>query len=138
MTRLPILGLAALLFGGCVGTLTPLDNSGGGGGGPDGGTTQSAARSMFEADVSPMLTANCAGCHEGTATTPPPFLGSAGAPGYYTAITTNTVVIGNFDPANAQLLLHGAHDNGAAPAWTTTQASTITSWLNAEAQERGL
>jgi hypothetical protein len=95
---------------------------------------------MFESQVSPILTANCAGCHEGTATTPPPFLGSSGAAGYYGAITSATyaIVVGNYNPANAQLLLHGSHDNGAAPALTTDQATTITSWLNAEATERGL
>lgn len=138
MTRFPVLGLAALLFGGCVGTLEPLDN-GGGGGGPDaGGVSQSAARQQFESNVSPMLSSTCAGCHMGTTTTGPNFLGSTGAPGYYTAITNNTIVIGNYDPTVAALLTHGSHDGGAAPAWTTTQAQTITLWLQAEAAERGL
>jgi hypothetical protein len=146
MTRTPFLRAAALALGlvaaGCVGTLEPVDNGGGGGGGggPDGGGGGGGvARQMFDSTVSPMLGSACAGCHTGTAGTAPlKFLGNTGTAGYYTAITQQLGVVGNYVPANAQLLNQGVHDNGLGPAWTTAQKDTITSWLLAEADERGL
>ena len=47
-------------------------------------------------------------------------------------------VVGGFDPGLANLVNKGAHDNGNAPAWTTDEASVMTSWLIAEADERGI
>jgi hypothetical protein len=121
----------------CVGTLEPVDN--GGGGGPDGGGGGGVARQMFDSSVSPMLGPACAGCHAGTANvSAPKFLGTTGTAGYYPTIVGQTAIIGNWNPANARLLLKGAHDNNLAPAWTQAQKDTITTWLLAEADERGL
>jgi hypothetical protein len=127
--------LGVILATGCVGTLEPLDPGGDDGvGGPDAGPA-SLARQMFDSEVSPMLGATCASCHTGpVGSTPLKFLGTGAATGYYTAITTQTAVIGNFVPTSATLLTKGAHEG--APAWTATQADTISMWLLEEATER--
>jgi mono/diheme cytochrome c family protein len=131
--KLASLALLALMLGACVGTLEPVDGTGGGGGDDDGGGT-SVARQMFTDDVAPLMGA-CAGCHTGAAgSTPLKFLGTGAATGYYTAITAQTSVVGNFIPGNASLLTKGAHQGVAA--WTTAQSDTISMWLLAEAQER--
>jgi hypothetical protein len=136
MFRTSILVTVALLLGACVGTLEPYE--GGGGGGDDGDDTGGGvARSMFDADVAPLLAASCASCHTGAVgTSPLKFLGTGAATGYYPALTQQLAVTGNFVPANATLLNKGLHDLGNAPAWTQIQADAITEWLLAEAQER--
>ncbi len=132
-----LLLLAALGAAGCVGSLTPLDDSGGTGGDdePTGGTAQST----FTSSVAPLLQGACASCHVGAAGTMPlKFLGATGLPGYYPSLTMEEVVIGNFDPAAAMLVLKGLHDGGSARAWTAAERTTIDGWLAAEATERGL
>jgi len=118
----------------CVGNLQT--------GGPTGGddtTNESAARQQFESDVSPMLQANCSGCHAGPLDQQPlKYLGATGATGYYDAIVAEPSVTGGFDPALANMVNKGPHDNGAAPGWTDDQKATITDWLLAEADERGI
>ena len=105
----------------------------------DDSSTQSAARRMFEDEVSPMLTTKCAGCHAGPIEAQPlKYLGNEGTGGYYDAVTAEPSVTGGFDPGLANLVNKGEHDNGNAPAWSTDEASTITSWLLAEADERGI
>jgi mono/diheme cytochrome c family protein len=100
---------------------------------------QSEARRMFEEQVSPMLTAACASCHQGPIESQPPkYLGNTGAAGYYDAVVAEPSVIGGFDPALANLINKGLHDNGNARAWTTDEAGVMTSWLLAEADERGI
>ena len=132
-----LLLLVALGAGGCTGSLTPLDDQGGGG--DDTGGGGSAAQTMFTSNVAPLLQAACAGCHTGAAgSTPLRFLGATGLPGFYSAVTTEEAVIGNFDPAAATLVIKGLHDGGNARAWTATEKSTIDAWLAAEATERGL
>jgi hypothetical protein len=122
----------------CVGTLEPVGNGDTTGGGDD-TTTGANAQTLFESDVSPIVGAACAGCHTGTAGTAPlKFLGNSGTAGYYTAITGQTAVVGNYVPANAEILNQGSHDGGLAPALSTTEADTITTWLLAEADARGL
>lgn len=136
MTRTLLLAAVVLPLAACVGTLEPVDP---GGGGDDSGddTTGGVARSMFDSDVSPMLGTMCAGCHVGAAGTAPlKFLGTGAAAGYYDAITSQLGVVGNWVPANAQLLNQGVHDGGSAPAFSQTQKDTISMWLLAEADER--
>lgn len=133
----PLLLLAALAASGCVGSLTPLDEAAGGGDDTTGGG--SAAQSTFTSSVAPLLQSACAGCHVGAVgTSPLRFLGATGMPGFYTALTAEDAVIGNFDPAAAPLVLKGLHDGGNARAWTAAERTTIDAWLNAEATERGL
>src|SRR5690349_5598730 len=119
----------------CVGQLsTTGDDSTG-----DDTTTQSEARQMFESQVSPMLTAACAGCHSGPIDQQPlKYLGNTGSTGYYDAITAEPSVIGGFDPGLANLINKGEHDNGGARAWTTDEQGVLTSWLLLEAEERGI
>jgi hypothetical protein len=137
MRTIQLAAVFAFAIGGsaCVGSLqTGGDNTQG-----DDTTTQSAARQEFEAEVSPMLQAACAGCHTGAPDTQPlKYLGNSGTTGFYAAITQAPSVVGGYDPSLAQLLLQGVHDSGAAPAWSETQKTTITSWLASEAEERGI
>lgn len=124
--------VAALVATGCVGTLEPFD-PGGGGDGPDAGAA-SVARQMFDDDVVPMV-GICSGCHTGpVGSTPLKFLGTGGVANYYSAITGQVTVTGNFIPANSSLLNKGAHEGVAA--WTALQADSISAWLLAEAGER--
>jgi len=117
----------------CVGQLNTT------GGGDDSTQPQSEARQMFESEVSPLLAANCAGCHAGpTDQQPLKYLGNTGSTGYYDAITAEVSVTGGFDPSLANMVNKGPHDNGAAPSWTDDQKATISSWLLAEADERGI
>jgi len=132
MRVFPVL-LAGLLGTACVGTLEPVNSDPGG----DDTAPTSVARQMFDDDVRPMLTATCAGCHVGaTGTSPLKFLGAGGEANYYATLATSTTVVGGWDPAQAELLLHGLHDGGNARAWTTTEADAISMWLLAEADER--
>jgi len=137
MRTIQLAAAFAFAIGGtaCVGSLQTGDDSTQG----DDTTTQSAARQEFESNVSPMLAATCAGCHTGSPDSQPlKYLGNSGPTGFYAAITQAPSVIGGYDPSLAQLLLQGVHDNGAAPAWSETQKTTITSWLASEAEERGI
>ena len=107
--------------------------------GDDDSTTQSEARTMFENEVSPMLTGACASCHTGSIeTTPLKYLGNTGSTGYYDAIVAEPSVTGGFDPGLANLLNKGEHELGSARAWTSEEAGVITSWLLMEATERGI
>jgi hypothetical protein len=120
-----------LLLGACVGTLEPIDGTGDDA--PD--PTGSVARQMFDAEVSPLLLAACAGCHVGaTGTAPLKFLGNAGVAGYYPALIGQPAVIGSWNPAEASLLTKGAHST--ARAWTPGERDAIAMWLIAEASER--
>jgi mono/diheme cytochrome c family protein len=135
MRTIKITAAFAMALGsvGCVGSLTP----------DTGDDTvdppiTSAARQMFEAEVSPMLSA-CSGCHVGAIDQSPlKFLGNAGPTGYYDALIAEESVIGGFDPGLANMVNKGQHDEGRARAWTDAEKGVITSWLLAEADERGI
>jgi hypothetical protein len=136
MRTLNFTAAIAIAFGStaCVGSLTT---------GPDDGDDPieplSEARQMFETEVRPMLTAACAGCHSGTIDQSPlKFLGAQGETGYYAAVTAEPSVTGGYEPGLSNMLNKGQHDNGSARAWNDLEKGTITSWLLAEADERGL
>lgn len=137
---------------GCV--VQPVDivgagGSGGAGAGPGPGATtshastsgtgvvntDSPARKYYVANVHPALSAGtqpCAACHT---------TGMSGAPLFmntdpeksYTATEAMPGLISL--PESSLLLLHGVH---TGPAMSATQMSTVNTWLNMEATERGL
>src|ERR1051325_2732753 len=120
--------VAMTMLGACVGRI---DSMPGGGDDTSGGT----ARQMFDSTVAPLLTAKCASCHVGPETSATNmFLGPDGVSSYYTTLTNDRAVNGNFNPAAAEILLKGAHEG---PAWSPSAATTITAWLNQELKERG-
>jgi hypothetical protein len=120
--------VAMTMLGACVGGI---DTTQGGDDTSSGGT----AHQMFDSTVAPLLTANCSSCHVGpeiSATNM--FLGPDGVSSYYTTLTNDRAVNGGFNPAAAEILLKGPHEG---PAWSSSQAATITAWLNQELKERG-
>ncbi len=120
----------------CVGSLDPMPP---GDDEPDPDPTETLGRTMFEADVAPMLTAACAACHVGAIDgVPLKFLGNAGAAGYYTAVINEPSVTGGYEPGLANMLNKGEHDGGSARAWTATEKNAIVEWLLTEAEERGV
>jgi hypothetical protein len=127
MTRKPL--LYTVLVAGCLpglpdGTLPP---------------TSTMPEALFDQTVAPLMS-RCSGCHVGnedsTSTTnyflgPPP--GSTAS--YYAGITNDRAVNGDFNPSSALLVNQGSHEG--VTWWSTTEASTISSWLLAEAAARG-
>jgi cytochrome c553 len=95
------------------------------------GSTASAAHEYFDSTVYPQLSV-CQACH-GTAatTTGAPQMMTAPADTAYSDLDALGLIV-----TNSLLLTKGSHDNGAAPALTSTQSSDITTWLGMEAQER--
>jgi mono/diheme cytochrome c family protein len=126
--------VAMALLGACVGGI---DSTPPGGGDDDmqPPTSSAMARQMFDSTVAPLLTAKCAACHVGSELSATNmFLGPDGASSYYTTLTNDRAVNGNFNPAAAMILLKGAHEG---PAWSSTEAATITAWLQQELKDRG-
>ena len=125
--------VAATLLG-AVGCVEPIDN----------GTTnptlpKTAGEQQFDADVSPMLEQNCAGCHTGAPeSTPTKFLGVAGKNDNYAKVTLDDGVIGGWNPALAGLLTKGEHADGQARAWTGSEAGMIEGWMGQEAIDRNI
>lgn len=122
-----LVSVAMAMLGACVGGIEPTT------GGDD--VQSGMARQMFDSSVAPLLTAKCATCHVGpeiSATNM--FLGPNGASSYYSTLTNDRAVNGNFSPAAAMILLKGAHEG---PVWTSSEAATITAWLQQELKERG-
>lgn len=125
--------VAATLLG-AVGCVEPIDN----------GTTnptlpKTAGEQQFDAEVSPMLEQNCAGCHTGAPeSTPTKFLGVAGKNDNYGKVTLDDGVIGGWNPALAGLLTKGEHADGQARAWTGSEAGMIEGWMGQEAIDRNI
>jgi hypothetical protein len=130
-----LFSVAAAMLGACVGGIDMPAGGGGGGGGSGGGSSESA-RANFDANVAPMLQTECASCHVGQETTTTNmFLGQANTfDSFYAGITNDASINGDFNPSAAHLLTQGKHQG---PAWTGDQAQLISSWLTAEASERG-
>lgn len=122
--------VAMTMLGACVGGIDTMPP-----GGDDMPPSGATARQMFDSTVAPLLTAKCSSCHVGSETTQTNmFLGPDGVSSYYTTLTNDRAVNGGFNAAAAQILLQGMHEG---PAWTTSEAATITAWLNQELKERG-
>jgi cytochrome c553 len=123
--------VAMTMLGACVGGIDSMPPGGGDDTPPSGQT----ARQMFDSTVAPLLTAKCASCHVGPETSSTNmFLGPDGVSSYYTTLTNDRAVNGNFNAAAAEILLQGMHQG---PAWASSEAATITAWLNQELKERG-
>lgn len=112
--------VAALLvaLSACTGTI--------GGDESEGGTGARPGQATFQARVAPMLRTQCASCHE-AAGVGPAFLGAAGDGDDYTAIISNSRIVGGFEPTQALVLTKGSH--AGAQWWSADQTATITSWL---------
>jgi mono/diheme cytochrome c family protein len=122
--------VAMTMLGACVGGIDSMPP--GGGDDTPGGT----ARQMFDSTVAPLLTAKCASCHVGPETSSTNmFLGPDGVSSYYTTLTADRAVNGNFQAAAASILTKGAHES--LVWWSSSEATTITAWLNQELKERG-
>jgi len=130
------LSLALLGTGACVGSLSPTPPGGDDTtGGPDAGTATAQGKVMFDQNVQPILAAQCAGCHAGTAGTQPyKFLGT-GPTTYYATLTGDPAIIGDYDPTQATILTKGAHEG---PAFAQADKDTISAWLIQEATDRGI
>ena len=117
--------LATTLLGACTGLISS------GSGGANGGTPEEqAAKQTFINEALPVLTTNCAGCHNG-AQAGIGFLasmdGDLGIRDTLLAFDPNVV---NLDaPQSSRLLTKGTH-NG--PALLADQASALLDWVNAE------
>jgi hypothetical protein len=129
-----LVAVASLGAVGCVGDLQGTDPDPGTGSDP--GTGGDTAKTQYEAAVAPVLTAKCAGCHtaghpSGNTTG---FVDSNAATAYAT-ITGYVAVVGSFDAATAPVLtkIAAGHNN---VTYTSAELGKITTWLNAEIQER--
>lgn len=120
------------------------DPSGGGavdgGSGPGTGgststsTPQGGAKDMFLTQVFPAINSACGSCHSGAEGNGAPVFWGSSAESSYNAITGYTPSLIAI-PANSNLVLHGEH---TGPALDAGQLATVSEWLQAEADERGL
>jgi hypothetical protein len=121
--------VATALLGACVGGIDtpPIDEE------PP--LPMGDPRRMFDTAIVPLLKSKCQSCHVGpTLSATNMFLGPDGESSFYTTLTSDRAVNGGFNPEAATLLLKGAHDG---PAWTTSEAEKIATWLRAELAARG-
>ncbi|MFO0550597.1 MAG: hypothetical protein U0271_19540 [Polyangiaceae bacterium] len=110
----------------------------GGSVGDTGGSTGTSmpgtsARDYFISTVYPSISGSCGSCHATVGSGAPQFLAS-NAEGSYTAITSFTPTLIAV-PANSNLVLHGEH---TGPALDASQDTLVRTWLQMEADERGL
>ncbi len=94
----------------------------------------STAQPLFDANVAPIIMADCsnAGCHGGTGTSPPKFAAIA-PPNLYSNILNYADILfgGNFDKTQAQILTKIAAGHNAV-VYTAAQQTSISNWLDAE------
>lgn len=106
-------------------------SGGNGSGGSSGSSMPTGAHDFFVSQVYPAIATDCGSCH---AVDPNPRFLAASAEASYTAIinyTPSLIAI----PDNSNLVLHGEH---TGPAPTASQDSLLRTWLQMEADERGL
>jgi mono/diheme cytochrome c family protein len=124
--------VAMALLAACVGGI---DTSNNGNGDDDTPAPGASARQIFDSQVAPLLSAKCATCHVGPETSATDmFLGPDGPSSFYTTLSADRAIVGNFNPDSATILLKGAHEG---PPWTTDEKTKITTWLQAELTARG-
>ncbi len=92
----------------------------------------STAKTDFDTDVAPILSANCAACHAGTGTTVGPDYLGTGPSDFYGKLVADPRMVNN-TPAASLLITQGAHEG---PAFTTAQGAAVLTWLTAETTER--
>src|SRR6185312_4102196 len=78
---------------------------------------ESTIEQQFDQDVAPLLAAKCTGCHEDFV---------------FASIVASPELSGDGAPADSRLLTKGAHEG---PPWTTAEAQTILTWLDALAAQ---
>jgi hypothetical protein len=139
MTMRQLLLAALLTMGtvGCVGGISGGDDTDPGDDSGDDGSSGTAARTLYERDVYPIMTTNCgAGCHMGAGSTSTPFVGATQAVAYDTVVGYNSVV-GNFTTAGAPIwtkIMNPVVHN--ARTYTADQQAKISAWLAQEVVER--
>lgn len=106
--------VVAVLIAGCSGLSVEQDPP----------TTESA-RTYFDQNVAPLLALKCNACHQYT----------------YDSIVADPGLTGNFDPNAAPIMMQaptftGLHAGGAG--WNVAAQTVIATWLEDEAQARGL
>jgi len=142
--------IAAVGLVGCVGGISseggdPLDSPDGDGndnGDNPSGADLTAAKTLFDTNVYPVINAKCTGgaCHSETASgaTLTRFVATDAAKGWQTA-TNYTAVVGTYSPTTAPILSKigngGIHNN---VSYSATEISNITGWLNKELELRQL
>jgi mono/diheme cytochrome c family protein len=90
-----------------------------------------SAREVFERDARPLFTMRCATCHgDGGTSTAPDFL--AARPSMYDNLVGWPALVDRRVPDDSRVLTKGRHDG---PAWTSAEAATVRTWLEAEAAE---
>ena len=123
--------IASIGLVGCVGGVSSM--------GDDDDTMQpptTAAKTLFDSNVYPILDSMCVGCHtsgapQGNVTG---FVGATAEDGYRTA-TGYVALVGNYTPDSAQILTKIAAGHNSL-SYTPDQITKITNWLNEEVTER--
>jgi hypothetical protein len=107
-------------------------------GGSNAAPPPTSAKSLFDANVGPILQTKCAAtaCHGGTATNPPPFAAGAATGLYLTVLNYADILLGGFDKTQAQILLKIAPGNHNGCTYSSTDVSNIGGWLDAERAAR--
>jgi hypothetical protein len=85
-------------------------------------------------NVYPSIEGTCGGCHNNATDGAPQFLKAMDANTSYQNLDARGDII--VDPSQSLMLHQGSHDGGKAPALTSDQATTVTTWLTQEMQER--
>ena len=135
-SRLVLVVLLAPLAGCNAGLISMARHGTGDDGGRvgDGGLSDAAplaARDIFERSARPLFELRCASCHgDGGTASAPDFLASR--PSVYENLKGWPALVDTARPADSRVITKGRHDG---PAWTTTEATTIRAWLDAEAAE---
>src|SRR5882757_5227558 len=120
---------------GCVGDLQPAPGGGSGSGSGSNNGGDQTAEEMFNANVSPIMTAKCATCH--TSGRP-----SGNTTGFvdpvqasqYATIKGYVAVVGNFSADTAPILTKIAAGHSAM--YTSGEITSITNWLDKELEEQ--
>jgi hypothetical protein len=129
---------AALLAGGCVGDLTPIEGDDDDDtGGPDAGSnTGGQARQIFERDVYPILSAKCgAGCHLTASASSTPFVSTSVDQGWITTVGFASVV-GNFTTTGAPIYTKVVPGPHSGVTYSQAEMDKITGWLAQEVTDR--
>jgi hypothetical protein len=98
------------------------------------GSPSPTPKTLFDANVAPILTTKCAAtvCHGGTGTNPPPFAAGAATGLYTTVLNYGDILLGGFDKTKAQILLKIAPGNHNGAIYSSTDVGNIDGWLDAE------
>lgn len=143
---LAVLGTLTLAAPGCVGEFTtggpPSDintnpnndttpPAGADAGAPAPTGDDATARALFEANVAPIVTLNCAngGCHLSQA---PAFVSASPTTAYDTAILHRDSLFANFEATGSRLLENGANSHQGAAIFTAGDVAAISGWLAQE------